>query len=142
MAVTTTVYNHTRSRFLSGANSETDEYRITLYSALPANLTATDKTAAEASATQIGTASGYIQDDKILTGVVVTIENTDEAKFDSDDPTWTATGGSIAANYAMVYNATDGDAPVFRIDFGGTVTATAGIDFVVRWDPTGALTLT
>jgi len=141
MAVTTTIYNHTRALFLSGANSDADEYRINLYSALPANLTATTKTAAEASATQIGTSSGYTQNDKIVTGVAVTTESTDDGMFDADDVIWTATGGSIAAGFAMLYNETDGGIPVLRIDFGGTVTAASGIDFVIRWNAAGIFTL-
>ena len=137
---TVTIYNHTRARFLSGENSPSDEYRINLYSALPANLTATNKFDAEASATQIGTANGYTQDDMIATGLNVTVANTDEGMLDGDDVIWTATGGSIAANFAMLRNETD-DAPVLRIDFGGTVTATAGIDFVIRWDALGIFVL-
>lgn len=137
-----TVYNHTKSRFLSGANAVSDTYRVNLYTALPANLTATTKTGAETGATQLATANGYTQNTMTLSGVAVTITTTDDATFDAADVSWTATGGSIAAGFAMVYNDTDtDDPPVFRIDFDGTVTATVGIPLVLGWNASGIFTL-
>jgi hypothetical protein len=142
MPVSVTIYNHTKSRFLSGANSDADTYKINLYSTLPENLTATTKAAAESGATQLATANGYTQDAKTLSGVAVSIVTTDDAKFDADDVTWTASGGSIAAAFALVYNDTDtNDPPMFRIDFGGTVTATTGIPFVIAWNASGIITV-
>jgi hypothetical protein len=142
MPVSVTVYNHTKARFLSGANSESDTYKINLYSTLPENLTATTKAAAESGATQIATANGYTQDTKTLSGVTVTTITTDDARFDADDVTWTASGGNIAAGFALVYNDTDtNDPPVFRINFDGTVTATTGIPFVIAWNSGGIFTL-
>ncbi len=143
MAPSITVYNHTKSRFLSGANAVGDTYRVNLYTVLPANLTATTKTAAESGATQLATANGYTQNTMALTGVTVTITTTDDATFDANDVSWTATGGSIAAAFAMVYNDTDtDDPPVFRVDFDGTVTATVGIPLVIGWNASGIFTLT
>lgn len=142
MAPSIRVYNHTRSRFLSGANAVGDTYRVNLYSVLPANLTATTKAAAESGATQIATANGYTQNSKALTGVTVSIVTTDDGLFDADDVTWTATGGSIAADFAMVYNDTDtDDPPVFSIDFDGTITALDTIPFVIAWNASGIFTL-
>ncbi len=143
MAPSITVYNHTKSRFLSGANSSSDTYRVNLYTVLPANLTATTKTAAESGATQLSTANGYTQNTMALTGVSVTITTTDDATFAASNVSWTATGGSIAAAFAMVYNDTDtDDPPVFRVDFDGTVTATVGIPLVIGWNASGIFTLT
>ena len=142
MAPSITLYNHTRSRFLSGANLAGDTYKINLYSVLPANVTATTKAAAESGATQLSTANGYTQNTMALTGVAVSIVTTDDGKFDADDVSWTASGGSIAAAFAMVYNDTDtDDPPVFRIDFDGTVTATTGIPLVISWNDSGIFTL-
>ena len=142
MAPSVTVYNHTRARFLSGANLVGDSYKVNLYSVLPANLTATTKALAESGATQIATANGYTQDTKTLASVAVTTITTDDGKFDADDVTWTASGGSIAAAFAMVYNDTDtDDPPVFRVDFDGTITATTGVPFVIEWDASGIFTL-
>ena len=142
MAVTVTLYNHTRDRFLSGANAVGDTYKVNLYSTLPANATATTKTAAESGATQLSTANGYTQDSKTLTTVAVTIVSTTNGKFDADDVSWTASGGSIAASFAMIYNDTDTNGPpVARIDFGGTVTALTGVAFVIAWDANGIFSL-
>ena len=141
MAATVTLYNFTRARFLSGLNAQGDTYKVNLYSALPANATATTKAAAESGATQIDTGNGYTQDTKVLTGVTTTIISTTNAKFDADDVSWTASGGSIAAAFALVYNDTD-SAPVLRIDFDGTVTAANGIPLVITWNSGGIFVLT
>ncbi len=135
-----TTYNHTRSLFLSGQLNTADNYRINLYTVLPANATATTKATAESGATQLTTANGYTQNTKALTGVTITIVSTTNGRFDADDVTWTASGGSIAAAFAMVWNNTS-DLPVLRIDFEGTVTATDGVPFAVQWDANGIYTL-
>jgi hypothetical protein len=143
MAPSITIYNHTKARFLSGANLAGDEYIINLYTVLPANLTAATKTAAESGATQLTTANGYTQNAKVLAGVAVTTVATDDAKFDADSVSWTASGGSIVANFAMVYNNTDtDDPPVFRVDFDGTITAVAGTPLVIDWNASGIFGLT
>ena len=143
MAVTITVYNHTKARFLSGANAVGDEYIVNLYTVLPANLTATTKAAAESGATQLSTANGYTQNAKVLAGVAVTTVTTDDAKFDADNVEWTASGGSLVANFALVYNNTDtDDPPLFRVDFGETITATSTTVLTIDWNPDGIFGLT
>lgn len=138
MAPIVTLYNHTAARFWSGANAESDEYIINLYTVLPSNLTATTKTAAEAGATQLSTAFGYTQNAKILTSVAVSVFSVNGFKLDADDPSWTASGGDLAAAFAMCFNNTDtDDPPVFRVDFGGTSTAPDTIPLVIGWDPDG-----
>jgi hypothetical protein len=136
-----TVYDHTRSRYLSGANAVGDTYKINLYTALPENITATTKAAAETGATQLATANGYVQNDKVLTGLAVTID-TFYGRLEADDVIWTATGGSISAGFALIYNDTDAsDPPVIRIDFDGTVTALDTDPFQIVWDPAGIIRL-
>ncbi len=143
MAPSITLYNHTRARFLSGLNLATDEYIVNLYTTLPVNATATTKAAAESGATQLSTANCYTQNAKVLTGVTVTTVTTDDAMFDAADVSWTATGGSLVANYAMVYNNTDtDDPPVFRVDFDGTITALDTIPLIIAWNAGGIFSLT
>ena len=143
MAPSITLYDHTKARFLSGANLAGDEYIVNLYTVLPANVTATTKAAAESGATQLITANGYTQNAKVLAGVAVTTVTTDDAKFDADDVSWTASGGSLVANYALVYNNTDtDDPPVFRVDFDGTITAADTITLVISWNADGIFGLT
>lgn len=133
-----TWYDHTARRFWSGANAETDEYRVNLYTALPANVTATTRSAAESGATQLATANGYTQNTMVLTGVSVTSFSTDGFTFNANDVQWTATGGSLVANFAMVYNNTDVDGPpVLRVDFDGTITALTGIPLIIAWNSSG-----
>lgn len=63
----------------------------------------------------------------------------------STDPTWNAGGGSLAAAYALFYDATPGsDAtnPVICYwDFGGTITAT-NATFTLTLNASGVLTVT
>jgi hypothetical protein len=138
MPVTITPYNHTAARHRSGANAVGDSYKINLYTVLPANLTSTTKAAAESGATQVATANGYTQNAKTLTGVTVATVTTNDAKFDADDVSWTPSGGNIVGLFAMIFNDTDtDDPPLYRIDFGGTITAIPGDTFQINWHPDG-----
>jgi hypothetical protein len=138
VAVTVSLYNHTAKLFADGSFAAGDTYKVTLYSAFSFDATDTTKALAESGSTQLATANGYTQDSKTLTGVAVTTVTTNDAKFDADDVTWTASGGSIAAIGALVYNDTDtNDPPVAYIDFGGTETASAGADLQLIWNASG-----
>lgn len=144
MAVTVSVYNHTVSRFASGANAVGDIYKINLYSALTFDATHTTKAAVDAAATQLSTANGYTQNDKALADVAVSVVSTNDAKFDATDVQWTASGGDIGpASYAMVYNDTDADdAPVCVVNFGEAKTAGTGTTFNITWNASGIFTFT
>lgn len=133
---TITLYNHTRARFLSGANSVSDTYRVRLYTA--ATFNATHTTLAATGGTEVANANGYTTGGAVAANPYVAIVNTSGAKFDADDVTWTATGGNITANYAILYNDTDtDDPPVAFVDFEGTRTSNDGIDFKVQWNADG-----
>jgi len=141
MPVSVNLYNHTRLRFADGSNIASDTYRINLYSAFTFDATATTKTAAETGATQLSTANGYTQNSKALASVVISVANTNGAMFDFADVQWDASGGSIAASHALIYNDTDAnDPPVAHINFDGTITAAAGIPFIVRPNASGFIT--
>lgn len=142
MAVTVTFYNHTAKRILAGEFPATDTYKVNLYSALPVNATATTKAAAESGATQLSTANGYTQDAKTIAGLAVTTVTTNDGKLTFDPVDWDATGGSIAAAYALIYDDTaTNDPPYAHIDFGGTVTAVAGTKFRINPNANGFLVL-
>lgn len=144
MAVTITLYDHTVSRFASGANAVDDTYKINLYSAFTFDAADTTKAAAETGGTQLSTANGYTQDDKALGSVAVSVVTTNDAKFDAADVSWTASGGDIGpASYAMIYNDTDADdPPVACIAFGEAKTANTGTPFNITWDAAGIITFT
>jgi hypothetical protein len=135
-----TLYDHTPALFLSGANAVGDEYILNLYSTLPMNADATTKAEAEVGATQIATANGYTQNAKVVAGLDVSVVDTSAAMLDGTDVTWTASGGSISAGFALLFNNSDtDDPPVLHYDFEGTVTALDGDPFQVIWDATGIL---
>lgn len=143
MAVTISLYNHTAAKFADGSFAVGDTYKINLYTTLTFDATATTKTAAESGATQVATANGYTQNDKALTGLAVTTVTTNDAKLDADDVTWTASGGSITASKALIYNDTDtDDPPVAYIDFDGSQSAGSGTDFKIIWNASGIITWT
>lgn len=144
MAVTITLYNHTVSRFASGANAVSDTYKINLYSVFDFDAADTTKALAEGGATQLSTANDYTQDMKELVDVTVSVVTTNDAKFDAADVSWTASGGDIGpASYAMIYNDTDADdPPVAYIAFGEAKTANTGTPFNITWDAAGIVTFT
>ena len=137
------VYNHTRLRFADGSNLAANTYRCNLYSAFTFDATATTLTAAQVGATQLPTANGYTQNSQNLTGVTIAEFGTSGANFDANDIIWTASGGSIAASHALIYNQSAANQPpVLHIDFEGTVTATDGQPFSIQINADGLLTFT
>jgi hypothetical protein len=141
VAVTVSLYNHTAARFASGANAVGDTYKVMLCTA--ATFDATNTTLAGITKTEVANGDGYTTGGAALANVAVTTVTTNDAKFDADDATWTASGSGITASYAILYNDTDtDDPPVAFIDFGGSETASAGTDFLLVWNASGIFTWT
>ena len=141
MAITVSLYNHTSARFASGANAEADTYKVKLLST--ATFDASHATLAATGGTETTTGTGYTAGGQALTNAAVTTVTTNDAKFDADDVTWTASGGSITASYAILYNDTDADdPPVAFIDFDGSKSAGDGANFKIAWNSSGIFTFT
>ena len=141
MAVTISLYNHTAKRFASGENAATDSYLLKLYSSTAFDAAAT--TLASVTGTEASTGTGYTAGGQALTNVTVTVETTNDAKFDADDVTWTASGGTISAAFGVLFNDTDAnDPPVAFINFDGLQTAGDGTDFKIVWNASGIFTFT
>lgn len=141
MAVTISLYNHTAKRFAEGANSSGDTYKAKLLTA--ATFNATHTTLVATGGTEVANANGYLTGGKALTNVAVTTTTTNDAKFDADDVTWSASGGSITASHCVLYNDSDADdPPVAFIDFDGSKSAGDGTDFKIIWDANGIFTFT
>lgn len=141
MAVTVSLYNHTAARFASGANAVGDTYKVMLCTA--ATFNAADTTLAGITKTEVANANGYTTGGATLANVAVTTVTTNDAKFDADDASWSASGGSITASYAILYNDTDtDDPPVAFIDFGTSESAGTGTNFVIVWNASGIFTWT
>lgn len=141
MAVTISLYNHTAAKFADGSFAVGDTYKVMLCSA--ATFTAANTTLAGITKTEISSGTGYTTGGATLANVAVTTVTTNDAKFDADDVTWTASGGAIAASYAIIYNDTDADDPPLAfIDFGGEESAGDGTDFLLVWNANGIVTFT
>lgn len=141
MPVSISLYNHTSRLFANGSNIPADTYKLKLYTA--ATFNAADTTLAGITGTEAATGTGYTAGGQALTGVAVTTVTTNDAKFDADDVVWTASGGSITASYAVLYNDTDAnDPPLAFIDFGGSQSAGDTTNFKVVWNASGILTFT
>ena len=139
MAVTISTYNHTAKRFAEGSNAVDDTYRVKLLTA--ATFNATHTTLAATGGTEVTNGNGYTTGGAALTSVAVTTETTNDAKFTAAEVVWTATGGSIAASYAILYNDTDADdPPVAFIDFGGSQSAGDTAQFKIIWNASGIFT--
>ena len=92
---------------------------------------------------QVATAFGYTQNTKAVTittsqsGGTVTIDET-------TNPVWTASGGSITARFAVIYDDTNADdIPVFVCLLDTTpadVTATDGNTFTITMNASGLVT--
>jgi hypothetical protein len=141
VAVTISLYNHTSARFASGANAVGDTYKVKLLTA--ATFDATHTTLAATGGTEASTGTGYTAGGATLTNVAVTTVTTNDAKFDADDASWTASGGPVTASFAIIYNDTDvNDPPVAFIDFDGSQSAGDGTDFLIVWNASGIFTWT
>jgi hypothetical protein len=141
VAVTISLYNHTAARFASGANAVGDTYKVKLLTAATFDATHTTLTATGGAEATTGT--GYTAGGATLSNVAVTTVTTNDAKFDADDASWTASGGPIAAEFAIIYNDTDADdPPVAFIDFDGSQSAGDGTDFLIVWNASGIFTWT
>lgn len=139
MPATVSVYNHTAKLFADGSNAAADTYKLMLCTS--ATFTASDTTLAGITKTEVANGNGYTTGGAALTNVAVTTVTTNDAKFDADDVTWTASGAALSAAKAILYNDTDtNDPPIAMIDFGGTETAGDGTDFIVAWSASGIFT--
>jgi hypothetical protein len=141
VAVTISLFDHTARRFADGSNAATDTYKVLLATAATFDATAT--TLAGVTYTETASGNGYTTGGTTLGNVAVTTVGGNGAKFDADDATWSASGGPITAEYAILYNFSDsGDPPVAFIDFGQLESAGDSTDFLVVWDSNGIFTWT
>lgn len=141
MAVSISLYNHTAKLFADGSNAAGDTYKVKLLTA--ATFDASHTTLAATGGTETTGANGYTTGGQSLANVAVTTVSTNDAKFDADDLTWNASGGSISAAYGIIYNDSDADDPPLAfIDFDGSQSAGDGTDFKIVWNASGIFTFT
>lgn len=134
---------------LAWANGEIDfnshSFKINLYlSTSNANtLTAATITQLSDITNQVATAYGYTQNDKAVT--ITTANAAGTITIDeTTNPQWTASGGSITARYAVIYDDTHAsDMPCFvaLLDTTpGDITATDGGTFTITMNANGVIT--
>lgn len=141
MPVSISLYNHTAKLFAEGSNAASDVFKVRLMSA--ATFNATHTTLAQTSGTEVANGNGYTSGGATLSGVTVTTTTTNDATFDANDVTWSASGGSITAVAAILYNDTDtNDPPLAFINFDATETAGDGTDFKLVWNASGIFSFT
>lgn len=138
MPVSVTISDHSAQRFLNGSNAVGDTYKLILATSCTINAAAT--TLAGITYTEVANGNGYTTGGATLTNVTVTKTGNDAA-FDADDVSWSASGGSITASYGILVNTTDsGSPPVLFVDFGGSQSAGDGTQFKVIWAASGIIT--
>lgn len=92
---------------------------------------------------ELSTASGYTAGGATLTSVAVT-RSSGTVKFDADDVTWTASGGSLVARYLVVYadGATDRLLGYILLDdTPADITVNPGVVLTIQWNAGGIFTI-
>ena len=104
MAVTLTLSNHYKYQLMRGQiNLTADDLKIILMNSTFAFDKDAHATLADIDADQLTTANGYTKNDETITGLTLTEDDgNDKGHFVCDDPSWTATGGSIGPTGAAV----------------------------------------
>jgi hypothetical protein len=106
-----------------------DEFKIILMASGFAFNKDTHHGYADVLASELGTGNGYTQGDKVLTGIAMVEDDTDDrCEITWDNASWTAVGGSIGpARGAIIYDEdVAGDPIIGYIDFGSDYTQAEG----------------
>ncbi len=146
MAVTITPYNHTLKKLVN------EEFTLGSLKVMLVNQAAvTGFNAANTTLAQVlngaqdeVSGNGWTVGGEALANAAVTTVTTNDAKFDADDISKTATGGNIGPAYgAVIYDDADAnDAPVAMVDFGQAEEAGETTDFKIVWPAGGIITFT
>lgn len=127
---------------------DTDTLKLSLVSSAYAPNVATHAARSDFSASELATAFGYTSGGASLTGVSAS-RTVAVTKVDAGDVTWTASGGSLVARYAVLYanvtrnGVTDPLIGYLLLDSApADVTATSGDVLTVIWNASGIFTIT
>jgi hypothetical protein len=145
MAVTASIYNHTRDKVSSlSIDDEAANFKFMLLDGTTA-FDATHTTIAQVSDSSADEVSGNGWDagGEAVAGIAVSIVNTSHMKIDGTDMSVTASGGNIAAPAGVLFVDEGGLGstltPLVHYDFGETITAGDGTPFLVNWPATGIM---
>ena len=145
MAVTVSLYNHTARKFANGENAPGDVYKVMLFNSaisFVASHTALSQTTASGGVEVSG--NGWTAGGEIVAYTAVTTVSTNDAMFDGDDISVTATGSAIGPAWnAILYNSSDANyPPTAFIAFGESKQADVGTPFKINWNANGIITFT
>ena len=139
MPITSAVCNSFKTEVLGGIHDlDTDVIKIALikanetgtYGASTTNYSSVTGNSDEASGTNYSTGGNT------LSGASITL-NSSTAIVDFSDTVWSS--ATISADGALIYNSSKSNRAIAVIDFGGTVTSTAG-DFTIQFPAAAAAT--
>lgn len=132
MAITTALCNSFKQELLGGVHDlDTDTIKIALIKETPTgtyNKSTTNYSDVTGNSDEV-TGTGYTAGGNTLTSPSITLDG-DTATVDFADTTWST--ATISADGCILYNSSASNAAIAVIDFGGTVTSTAG-DFTVSF---------
>lgn len=131
MAVTAALCNSYKQELFSGTHTNTDTYKIALYTAASATLNAST-TAYSATGEVSGT--GYTAGGATLSGFATSID-TGVAILDFTDPSWS--NATITADSALIYNSSKSNKAVAVLSFTST-TSTNGTFTIIFPAPAAA----
>lgn len=143
MAASITFYNSFREYVADGTiDLDTHTFKVMLTSS---SYTPSASHTVKADVTnELSTANGYTAGGATL-GSVNWGHSGGTATFDAADTVWTASGGSIAARYAVIYDDTAANdelvAYILLDTTPADVTATAGNTLTLQWNASGIFTL-
>lgn len=139
MAVTANVYPWFIKRIGNKEiDLDTDVFKIILGNSSMTYNAAHDDLA-DITANQLATANGYTSGGATLGSVTWSLSSPDNF-WDAANPTWTASGGSISADTAAIYDDTHAnDALAVHIDFGGNQSAGDGTQLVINFNASGIM---
>lgn len=137
---TISLYNHTAGRFMTGANSASDTYKVMLLTAA-ASFNATHTTLAQVSSSGAYEVSGngWPTGGFTLTGVTVGTVTTNDAAFDAADVSQAISGGDLGpfSSY-VIYNDTDtDDPPIAFVTLDAPQTIADGNILGIAWNADG-----
>lgn len=133
-----TFTNTGRKKLIDGTfDLDTDTFKMALFQST-SNLGASSTTYAGVT-NEVANANGYTTGGKTLT---MSVSGTTTVTVDCDDQVWTATGGSITARFAAIYeNAGDILCYCLLDDTPADVTATSGNTLTVAINASGIFTI-
>ena len=132
MAITTALCNSFKEELLGGVHDlDTDTIKIALIKDTPTgtyNKSTTNYSDVTGDSDEV-TGTGYTAGGNTLTSPAISLDG-DTAIVDFANTTWST--ATISADGCIIYNSSASNAAIAVIDFGGTVTSTAG-DFTVSF---------